>query len=135
MVETEALVGGEQSGHIILRDFLETGDGLLTSVILASIVKSTRKPLSQLANMMKKYPQKLKNLKVKEKKPIEKMEKVREAIDQAEKRMEGRGRVLVRYSGTEPLIRIMVEADNEKLIEEIVELIEEAIRKEGIVEG
>jgi phosphoglucosamine mutase len=63
------------------------------------------------------------------------MEKVREAIDQAEKRMEGRGRVLVRYSGTEPLIRIMVEADNEKLIEEIVELIEEAIRKEGIVEG
>ena len=85
--------------------------------------------------MMKKYPQKLKNLKVKEKKPIEKMEKVREAIDQAEKRMEGRGRVLVRYSGTEPLIRIMVEADNEKLIEEIVELIEEAIRKEGIVEG
>ena len=135
MVETEALVGGEQSGHIILRDFLETGDGLLTSVILASIVKSTRKPLSQLANMMKKYPQKLKNLKVKEKKPIEKMEKVREAIDQAEKRMEGRGRVLVRYSGTEPLIRIMVEADDEKLIEEIVELIEEAIRKEGIVEG
>ena len=135
MVETEALIGGEQSGHIILRDFLETGDGLLTSVILASIVKSTRKPLSQLANMMKKYPQKLKNLKVKEKKPIEKMEKVREAIDQAEKRMEGRGRVLVRYSGTEPLIRIMVEADNEKLIEEIVELIEEAIRKEGIVEG
>ena len=84
---------------------------------------------------MKKYPQKLKNLKVKEKKPIEKMEKVREAMEQAEKRMEGRGRVLVRYSGTEPLIRIMVEADDEKLIEEIVELIEEAIREEGIVEG
>ncbi|WP_163327744.1 phosphoglucosamine mutase [Desulfurobacterium thermolithotrophum] len=134
MVETDSLVGGEQSGHIILRDYLETGDGLLTSVILASIVKSTRKPLSQLSSMMKKYPQKLKNLRVKEKKPIEKMEGVSKAIEEAGKQLSGRGRVLVRYSGTEPLIRIMVEADSEELIEEMIELIEKALREEGIVE-
>ncbi|MEO2069325.1 MAG: phosphoglucosamine mutase, partial [Desulfurobacteriaceae bacterium] len=134
MVETGTLVGGEQSGHIILRDFLETGDGLLTSIILASIVKSTRRPLSELSSLMKKFPQKLKNIGVKEKKPIEKLPKLKKAIEEAEKKLSGKGRVLVRYSGTEPLLRIMVEAEDENLIDEVISLIEAAVKEEGIQE-
>jgi len=135
MIETGALVGGEQSGHIILRDFAETGDGILTSIVLASIVKSTRKPLSELSSLMKKFPQKLKNLRVKEKKPLENLSKLQEVLKEVEEKFSGKGRVLVRYSGTEPLLRIMVEAEDEKLIDEVILVIEEAVKEEGILEN
>ncbi|WP_456341685.1 phosphoglucosamine mutase [Thermovibrio sp.] len=132
MEEVGALVGGEQSGHIILRDFLPTGDGILTSVVVASLIKSLRKPLSEIVSQVELYPQKLKNVRVKEKPPLESLGKLQEAIKEAEGKLAGRGRVLVRYSGTEPLLRIMVEADSEELIDEIIELLEKAVREEGI---
>ncbi|MEO2065811.1 MAG: phosphoglucosamine mutase, partial [Desulfurobacteriaceae bacterium] len=132
MEEVGALVGGEQSGHIILRDYLPTGDGILTSLVVASLVKSLRKPLSEIVSQIELYPQKLRNVRVKEKLPIEGLEKLQSAIKEAQKELEGRGRVLVRYSGTEPLLRIMVEADSEELIDRIIEMIERAVREEGI---
>ncbi len=132
MEEVGALVGGEQSGHIILRDYLPTGDGILTSLLVASLVKSLRKPLSEIVSQIELYPQKLRNVRVKEKPPIESLEKLQSAIKEAQKELEGRGRVLVRYSGTEPLLRIMVEADSEELIDRIIEMIERAVREERI---
>jgi phosphoglucosamine mutase len=135
MEEVGAVVGGEQSGHVIIRKFGVTGDGILTAVILASIVKSLKKRMSEIASLIKTYPQKLVNVKVKEKPPIEKLEKVQEALKRAENILSGRGRVLVRYSGTEPLLRIMVEAENEGLIDEIIEILREAVVSEGIAEG
>ncbi len=133
MDEVGALIGGEQSGHIIIKEFSETGDGILTAIVLASIVKSVKKPLSKVASLFKPLPQKLKNLKVKEKPPIEKLEELQNAIKSAENMLKGEGRILVRYSGTEPLLRIMVESKDEELIDSIFELIEEAVRKEGLL--
>jgi len=132
MEEVGALVGGEQSGHIILSEFLPTGDGILTAVVVASIIKSLRKPLSQIVEPIKLYPQKLKNVKVSEKPPLESLKKLQSAIREAEEKLGKRGRVLVRYSGTEPLLRIMVEAKDESLMEEILEMIERAVREEGL---
>jgi len=132
MEEVGALVGGEQSGHIILKEFLPTGDGILTSVVVASLIKSLRKPLSEIVSQIELYPQKLKNVRVKEKPPLEKLEKLRRAMEEAEKELSGRGRLLVRYSGTEPLLRIMVEADSDELIDKILEKIERAVKEEGI---
>jgi len=132
MEEVGALVGGEQSGHIILKEFLPTGDGVLTSVVIASLIKSLRKPLSEIVSQIELYPQKLKNVRVKEKPPLEKLEKLQDAIKEAERELSGRGRILVRYSGTEPLLRIMVEADSDEVIDRIIEKIERAVREEGI---
>ncbi len=134
MEEVGALIGGEQSGHIIIKEFAETGDGILTAIILASIVKSVKKPLSEVASLFKPLPQKLKNLRVKEKPPIDKLKHLQDAIKSAENILKGRGRVLVRYSGTEPYLRVMVESENEEVINSILELVEEAVRKEGILQ-
>jgi phosphoglucosamine mutase len=82
--------------------------------------------------MVKTFPQKLKNIRVKEKPPLEKLEKLQNAIKEAEEKLAGKGRVLVRYSGTEPLLRIMVEAEDESLIDLIIETLEKAVKEEGI---
>ena len=132
MDEVGALVGGEQSGHVIIKEFNETGDGILTAILIASITKSVKKPLSQLASMVKTFPQKLKNVRVKEKPPLEKLEKLQKAIEEAEEKLADKGRVLVRYSGTEPVLRIMVEAEDERLIDVIIENLEKAVKEEGI---
>ncbi|SNR66690.1 phosphoglucosamine mutase [Desulfurobacterium atlanticum] len=134
MDEVGALIGGEQSGHIIYKKEMETGDGVLTAVLLASILKKSGKPFSELVSLFKKYPQKLVNLRVSEKKPIESLKYVKEAISRGNEILENNGRVLVRYSGTEPKVRIMVEAENEELIEKVINIIAEAFEKEGIVE-
>ena len=132
MDEVGAVVGGEQSGHLIVKEFSETGDGILTSVLVASIVKSLRKPASEVLNLFKPFPQKLRNLRVKEKPPIESLKKLQETIKWGEELLGDRGRILVRYSGTEPLIRLMVEAEEEGLIDEILNALEDAVRREGI---
>ena len=110
--------GGEQSGHIIFGDIATTGDGLLTALALLSRVKSSKKSLSDLARVMKKYPQLTVNIPAsKERKSLLGSSEVQSWIDEAKKRL-GNGRVLVCPSGTEPLIRIMVEAESEKLAED-----------------
>ncbi|UXR71239.1 phosphoglucosamine mutase [Staphylococcus sp. IVB6240] len=107
-------LGGEQSGHIVLMDYNTTGDGLLTGVQLAAVVKRTGKKLSELAAQMKKYPQSLVNVRVTDKYGVEDNVDVKEVMARVEAEMNGEGRILVRPSGTEPLVRVMVEAKTDE---------------------
>jgi phosphoglucosamine mutase len=124
-------LGGEQSGHIIFLDHITTGDGMLSAIQLVNILKETGKPLSQLANEMKKYPQLLINVRVKDKNEALNNEKIKESIAEAEKEMNGNGRILVRPSGTEPLIRVMAEAPTEEECKKYVERIVEVVKQES----
>ncbi|MCI2775097.1 phosphoglucosamine mutase [Staphylococcus petrasii] len=122
-------LGGEQSGHIVLMDYNTTGDGLLTGVQLASVVKMSGKPLSELAAQMKKYPQSLINVKVTDKHHVEENEDVKQVMSEVEDEMNGEGRILVRPSGTEPLVRVMVEAatdeDAQRYAQRIADVVED----------
>ncbi|SDN80510.1 phosphoglucosamine mutase [Bacillus sp. OK048] len=123
-------LGGEQSGHIIFLDYNTTGDGLLTGLQLVNIMKSTQKTLSELAADMKKFPQKLVNVRVTDKHHVTDNEKVKAVIEQVEAEMNGDGRILVRPSGTEPLVRVMAEAPTEELCEAYVERIVSVVKEE-----
>ncbi|WP_209125164.1 phosphoglucosamine mutase [Alkalihalobacillus sp. BA299] len=123
-------LGGEQSGHIIFLDHITTGDGMLSALQLVNIMKATGKPLSQLAGEMKKYPQVLVNIRVTDKVAVQVNENVSQVIEKVEKEMAGNGRVLVRPSGTEPLVRVMVEAQTEELCEQYVNEISDVVREE-----
>ena len=105
-----AVLGGEQSGHIIFREFATTGDGLVTARMVLEVLASSQQPLSELRQRLTVFPQKLENIRVKRKTPFEQIPALAEAVRGAERELGDRGRVLVRYSGTEPLVRIMVEA-------------------------
>lgn len=130
MLETGGRIGGEKSGHIIMLDYSSTGDGTLASLQLVKAVKKFNKPLSQMADEITLYPQVLVNAKVKnENKALyDKDEEITEAIAEVEEIMHGDGRVLIRPSGTEPLVRVMIEgSDTEKITEyaqELAQLIE-----------
>ncbi|AMQ04785.1 phosphoglucosamine mutase [Sporosarcina psychrophila] len=121
-------LGGEQSGHIIFHDYNTTGDGLLTGLQLVNIMKITGRKLSELAAGMKIYPQKLVNVRVTDKNAVTDNALVAEIIAEVEKEMAGNGRVLVRPSGTEPLVRVMVEAPSEedcvRLVQRIVDVVQ-----------
>ncbi|WP_419954741.1 phosphoglucosamine mutase [Neobacillus niacini] len=123
-------LGGEQSGHIIFLDYNTTGDGLLTGLQLVNIMKATKKTLSELAADMKKFPQKLVNVRVTDKHHVTDNEKVKTIIEQVEAEMNGNGRILVRPSGTEPLVRVMAEAPTEELCEEYVDRIVSVVKAE-----
>lgn len=123
-------LGGEQSGHIIFLDYNTTGDGLLTGLQLANIMKATNKPLSELAEEMKKFPQVLVNIRVTDKHHVTDNEKVKAVIEQVEAEMNGNGRILVRPSGTEPLVRVMAEAPSAELCEEYVSRIAVVVEEE-----
>ncbi|MFO1441823.1 phosphoglucosamine mutase [Bacillus sp. Bva_UNVM-123] len=123
-------LGGEQSGHIIFLDYNTTGDGLLTGLQLANIMKATKKPLSELAKEMQKFPQKLVNIRVTDKHHVTDNEKVSAVISEVEKEMNEDGRILVRPSGTEPLVRVMAEAPTEELCNEYVERIAAVVKEE-----
>ncbi len=116
MMRSGAVIGGEQSGHIIFRNFLPTGDGMLSAVQMLAILGATGKPLTDLCTMMTKYPQILVNTKVARRVPIESLPKTVEAIKAAEMKLKSDGRVLVRYSGTESLLRVMVEGPEKDAI-------------------
>lgn len=124
-------LGGEQSGHIIFLDYITTGDGLLTALQLVNVLKETGKPLSELASEMEVFPQVLKNVRVTDKKSALTNPKILESIDEVEKEMNGEGRVLVRPSGTEPLVRVMVEAptkeDCERYADRVVTVIDDLL--------
>lgn len=112
MINGDYNLGGEQSGHIIVRDFATTGDGLITALQILRIMKVNGQSLSQLRQVLNKYPQAQFNLNVREKLPIESIPEVAEAIKKAENELGNQGRVLLRYSGTESKIRLLVEAKN-----------------------
>jgi phosphoglucosamine mutase len=128
MRETGINVGGEQSGHIILSDFSTTGDGLIAALqVLAELVRGGQR-MSALARQFEPVPQKLENVRFAGGRPLENA-RVKSAIAEAEQRLNGSGRVLVRASGTEPLIRIMAEGDDEKLVGQLVREIAGAVRE------
>jgi phosphoglucosamine mutase len=109
MMKEELNVGGEQSGHMIFRDYSTTGDGIVSALQILRIMVETGKPLSALKACLAKYPQAQRNLKVREKTPLEEMPDVTKLVDEVEKELAGAGRVLLRYSGTEPKIRLLIE--------------------------
>ena len=131
MSEMGYILGGEQSGHIIFSKYATTGDGVLTSLKIMQAVIDEKLPVSKLAQPMKAYPQILKNIRVVDGEKVLKNEKVRAVIARVEKELGNSGRILVRKSGTEPLVRVMVEAETlancEKLVGEVVTVIEENI--------
>ena len=131
MRQIGATLGGEQSGHMIMLEHGTTGDGLVTALAILKIMHVSEKPLSELADCMRTFPQKLVNVPVKERKPIEEIVGVNEAIRRAEKELGERGRTLVRYSGTELLARVMVEAEDEDTVSRIAAMIVEEFYKES----
>jgi phosphoglucosamine mutase len=125
-------LGGEQSGHIIFSDFLYTGDGLITALNVLRTMAVTGRELADLADDLQTYPQVLLNVRVSEKPDLKTLPKVAVVIDEVEKRLAGHGRLLVRYSGTEPLLRVMLEGKNKEEIETMGQAIVAAVRKAGL---
>jgi phosphoglucosamine mutase len=114
MIRQGAQLGGEQSGHTIFSDISTTGDGLLTALMVMSAMGRQGKTLSELAANFVTFPQKLVNIKVAHKPPLETIEPLKRAIEQKERELGSKGRVLVRYSGTENKARVMVECEDEE---------------------
>lgn len=122
--------GGEQSGHMIFLDHNTTGDGLLSGIQLINVMKQTGKKLSELASEIEEYPQKLVNIKVSDKHGAMDVPAIKAAIDEAEAEMNGDGRILVRPSGTEPLLRVMAEAPTTEKVNYYVDKIADVVRAE-----
>jgi phosphoglucosamine mutase len=128
MARRDLPIGGEQSGHIIFSEHSPTGDGLLTLIQVLRIMAVEAKPLSELA-ALEPFPQILLNIPVHSKPDISTVPEVVRAIEAVERRMKGRGRVFVRYSGTEPLLRIMMEGPDEQEIRSLSDLIGDAAKR------
>lgn len=122
-------LGGEQSGHIVFLNLNTTGDGLLTAVQLLSVMKETGKTLSELAQEVQIFPQKLVNIRVRDKHTVMDEPRVKAVIEEVEAEMNGDGRILVRPSGTEPLLRVMAEASTDEKVNSYVDKIAEIIRE------
>jgi len=129
MIKNNYNLGGEQSGHVIFLDYNTTGDGLITALQVLTLMQKSGKRLSELASCMKTFPQKLVNIKVREKKPLDTLDDFNKVIRESEKKLEGRGRIVVRYSGTETLLRIMVEGETYEEIVQIIETVSDAVNK------
>jgi phosphoglucosamine mutase len=130
MVRRDAQIGGEQSGHIIFRDYATTGDGMLTAVRVLDVVRQSGRTLDDLAADMKVYPQTLVNVRFRTKRPLDQLPSVQSEIKAAESDLGDRGRVLVRFSGTEPLARVMVEGPDTRSVDAWANRIADAIRAE-----
>jgi len=130
MRSSKAALGGEQSGHILFPALATTGDGLLTALMLLDIVQRSEKTLAELVAELKVFPQVIVNVKVREKKALETIPTVMEKILAAEVELAETGRVVIRYSGTEALARVMIEAESEEAMKRHAEAIAGAIRQE-----
>ena len=125
-----AKLGGEQSGHVIFRHYATTGDGLLTALRVLEVVRATGKSLDELTSELVVYPQLLVNVRVKEKRPMSELPQLNDAIRAAEEELNGSGRVLVRFSGTEPLARVMVEGPEPGQVERLAHTLADVLRIE-----
>ena len=134
MVRGDYNLGGEQSGHTIFLDYNTTCDGILTALQLLAIMKRKDRQLDELAKVMEPLPQVIYNVEVKEKRELSEFPEIEKRIREIEKSLAHSGRILVRYSGTEPLLRIMVEGEDETKLhrhaQDIVGLVKERIGKE-----
>ena len=120
-------IGGEQSGHLIFRDHGTTGDGLLAALQILRVITESGKPLSELRRVLKKYPQAQRNLRVKEKPPLDSLPGVAHLVAATETALAGKGRVLLRYSGTEPKVRLLIEGPDETVINASADAIASAL--------
>ncbi|BFU97146.1 MAG: phosphoglucosamine mutase [Nitrospira sp.] len=120
--------GGEQSGHFIFLDHNTTGDGLISALQVLSLMKRTQRPLSELAKAMTAVPQVLLNVKVSRKPDLESVPDLQSAIDESERKLNGNGRVIVRYSGTEPLLRIMIEGEQDRVIRQEADRLAQVVK-------
>ena len=127
MNEKDYSLGGEQSGHIIFGDLAKTGDGILTSLRIMEVLRAEREKLSELTRPVKLYPQRLVNVRVTDKEAAMQSPKVNDAVAAAEKFLEGNGRVLVRASGTEPLVRVLAEAPTDELCQQANQIVLDAL--------
>jgi len=128
MQANSASIGGEQSGHILFPHLATTGDGLLTALVMLDMVRRAEKPLNELISDLKVFPQVIVNVRVKEKKPLDAIPAVAASIRNAEEELKTNGRVVIRYSGTEPLARVMIEAESEEAMHRHADAIASAIR-------
>ncbi len=130
MRANESKLGGEPSGHIIFPDDATTGDGTLAALKTIEAIKHFDMTIDELAGEVTLFPQILKNVKVKDKPILDKISSVKKAIDEANKKLDGKGRVIIRYSGTEPLARVMVEGEDESLVNDLCDNIIMILQKE-----
>jgi phosphoglucosamine mutase len=130
MQQEQASLGGEQSGHILFPHLATTGDGLLTALVVLDVVRRSGRPLHELVADLKVFPQVIVNVRVREKKPLDQIATVTDTINAAEKELAESGRVVVRYSGTEALARVMIEAESEEAMHRHADRIAAAIRAE-----
>ena len=130
MMEEKLNLGGEQSGHVVFFDYNLTGDGIITSLQILKLMKEENKYLNQLSKFMEKFPQVLLNIEIKEKKDFSEIPNLKSQIDEYKKELNNYGRVFVRYSGTEPVIRIMIEGKDYKVIEKMSHKLAEIIKKD-----
>jgi phosphoglucosamine mutase len=129
MIKIGATLGGEQSGHIIFRDGeATTGDGLLTALRVMDVMVRSGSGLAELIADLKVFPQRIQNVRVREKVPFDQVPEVKQAIEAAQKELNGNGRIVVRYSGTEALVRVMVEAESEEKMNALTDSIAGAIK-------
>jgi phosphoglucosamine mutase len=130
MLKHGAVLGGEQSGHVIFLEYATTGDGLLTALRVLEVMRDSGQTLDALASEVKPFPQKLVNIRVKHRRPLSELHAVQAEIHSAEREFAGNGRVVVRFSGTEPLARVMVEAESHQEVDKWTHRIADAIRTE-----
>jgi phosphoglucosamine mutase len=135
LIKSGAALGGEQSGHIIFPKLSLAGDGMLTTISLLRVMRDERRSLSQLTSGMQRYPQILVNVRVRAKMPFDELPGVQKIAQQIETALGDRGRLLLRYSGTEPLARIMIEGEDEQTIKAQADRLADAIQKELGVQG
>lgn len=128
MLRSGFVIGGEQSGHVILAEHLFTGDGMATALAVLRVMAETGRELADLAADLQTFPQTLVNVRVKSKVDVATVPEIAEAMGRVEHALAGRGRLLVRYSGTEPLLRIMIEGENQATVQAWAEEIAEAVR-------
>jgi phosphoglucosamine mutase len=117
MIKRDLSMGGEQSGHIIFSDHLFTGDGIATALNVLRVMADTGRELADLASQLVSYPQVLVNVRVRERKELQSVPAIADAMQRIEQRLAGQGRLLVRYSGTEPLLRVMIEGRDQQQIQ------------------
>jgi phosphoglucosamine mutase len=129
MKQKGAIIGGEASGHLIFLDHQTTGDGIISALQLLSAMCHFGQPLSALAQIMKMSPQKMINLDVKSKPPLENIPEVQAAIQQAEAELKDEGRVLIRYSGTQSMCRVMVEGPTEEMTDRLTRMLADVVKK------
>ncbi len=129
MIEDDAVLGGEASGHMIFHNHHSTGDGIIAALQLLAIMRETGKPLSELAKVMRVFPQKLINFDVTQKPPLENIPEIQKAVKKAEAELGDKGRVLIRYSGTQPMCRVMVEGPTDEMTSRLAEELTAVVKK------